>query len=216
MKKLLVLSGLCFILGMTGISSADTIVLDFEGIGDVTPVGDYYYDDYGVTFSDNAQAVVDSDVGGSGNIGGLPTPDAALFFLEGDAAVMNVEDGFDTGFSFYYSAISFAGLVEIYDDVEGGGNLLATFDLPLTPKNGAPDPTGIFSPFLAIGVEFEGIAKSIAFGGVINKIAFDNITFGSATAGGSGETSGTPEPATIFLLGSGLAGVAGLRKKMMK
>ena len=46
----------------------------------------------------------------------------------------------------------------------------------------------------AIGVNFDGTAKSVIFSGAANYIGFDNITLGSATAG-------APEPGTwAFLL----------------
>jgi len=112
---------------------------------------------------------------------------------------MNVPDGFDTGFSFFYSAINFPGVIRVYDDVNATGNLLAELDLPLTPFNGAPDPTGQYSPFFPIGVTFSGIAKSVDFGGTVNQIGFDNITLGSATPVGPGARQ-APAASNVALL----------------
>ena len=153
------------------------VVLDFEGVGNLNAVGNFYAG-LGVFFSPNALGVVDADAGGSGNFGGEPSPDTALFFLTGSATYMNVPAGFKTGFSFWYTAINQVGSIKVNDDVNGGGNLLATLFLPLTPTNGAPDPTGAFSPFLPIEVAFSGIAKSVSFAGTENQIAFDNIQLG--------------------------------------
>ncbi len=217
MKKLLLSLGFAvLVMGIAVNVSADSFTLDFEGLGNLSKIGNFYNGgagtDYGVSFSDNALALIDADAGGTGNIGGLPSPDTAMFFLGGTAAIMNVEDGFDTGFSFFYSAVVDPGYVEIYDDLNGSGNRLAYMSLAVTPFNGSPDPTGVYSPFLPVfGLEFEGIAKSVVFGGVIDKIGFDNVTFGSSVPGGA-TGSETPEPATLFLLGSGLAGLAGFRK----
>ncbi len=193
-------------------------VLDFEGLQDLEAVQDFYNGgtggagsssgtNFGVSFSGNALAIIDADAGGSGNFGSEPSPDTVLFFLDGPAAVLNIDAGFDTGFSFFYSAINNPGFVNVYDDINSGGNLLATINLPLTPFNGAPDPTGQFSPFVAAGVSFSGVAKSIDFGGVVNQIGFDNITFGSATpGGGNGGTGEVPTPAMLpGLIGMGIA-----------
>jgi len=51
-------------------------------------------------------------------------------------------------------------------------------------------------------VSFSGTAESVVFGGSANYIGWDDITLGSSTAGG------TPEPASLILLGTGLAGFA--------
>lgn len=65
-------------------------------------------------FNSNSLAVIDSDVGGSGNIGNIgnignePTPSTVLFFLTG-SAVLNYAPGFNTGFSFYYTTVNFSG-----------------------------------------------------------------------------------------------------------
>ncbi|OUL26505.1 hypothetical protein BV378_12535 [Nostoc sp. RF31YmG] len=180
----------------TGQAQAAVVVLDFEGVGDQNPVGNFYNTaphDFDITFSNNALGVVDADAGGSGNIGGEPSPNTALFFLNGPAATLNALNGFTTGFSFFYSAINNPGFINVYDGLNATGNLLATLNLPTTPFNGAPDPTGQFSPFVPIGVSFSGIAKSVDFGGTVNQIAFDNITFGSATPG-----TNVPEPLTIL------------------
>lgn len=189
-------------------AQAETVVLTFEGLGDLNSVGDYYNGgaggNLGISFSPNALSIVDEDAGGSGNFGGEPSPSTTLFFLEGGAATMNVAAGFDTGFSFFYSAINQPGTVVVYSGLDATGDVLATLELPLTPFNGAPDPTGQFSPFVAFGVSFDGIARSVDFGGTVNQIGFDNITLGSEIPGGV-----IPEPATMVLLGTGLAGVIG-------
>jgi len=189
---------------------AAPIVLTFEGLQDMEPVGNFYLGgsggfgsgpgpNLGVDFNANALALIDSDAGGNGNFGGEPSPDTALFFLEG-TAILNLAAGFDTGLSFYYAAVNIPGFVNVYAGLNGTGALLATLDLPLTDFNGAPDPTGFFSPFFPIGVGFTGTAHSVDFGGSVDEIGFDNITFGSITPG-----SAVPEPGTYLLLASGVA-----------
>jgi hypothetical protein len=212
-----------FSLATTGIAQAATIVLDFEGLQDLEPVNNFYNGglggngsgpgpDYNITFTSNSLIVKDGDAGGSGNFGGEPSPDNILFFLEGSAAIMNVLDGFTTGFSFFYSAINNPRVVNVYDDFNGTGNLLASLNLPLTPSNGTPDPTGAFSPLVPFGVSFSGLAKSVDFGGTVNQIGFDNITLGSSTPGGNSQT--TPEPATMLgLLTVVSLGLGSLKRK---
>ncbi len=196
--------------------SASITVLTFEGLQDLEPVLNFYNGglggngsgpgpDYGITFSATSLALIDADAGGSGNIGGEPSPDTVLFFLSG-TAILNVTAGFTDGFSFYYSAINQPGVVNVYDGPDATGNLLASINLPVTPTNGAPDPTGSFSPLLPIGVSFSGTALSVDFGGAANQIVFDDITFGSETPGGG--NSAIPEPSGVialgFLMASGL------------
>ena len=191
---------LSFTLISSSQAQAQSIVLDFEGLQNLEPVAEFYNGsfggsgsgpgtNFGVEFSNNSLAIIDGDAGGSGNFGGEPSPDTVLFFLNGTSARMNVPGGFDTGFSFFYSAINNPGFLRVYDELNGTGNILAEFDLPLTPTNGQPDPNGAFSPLLPVdSIEFQGVAKSVDFGGVINQIAFDDITFGSTIAGDDGMT----------------------------
>jgi len=190
-------------------------VLTFEGVGNQAPVGNFYNGgaggSLGISFSSTALGIVDSDAGGTGNFGGEPSPSTVLFFLSGGAATMNVAAGFTTGFSFFYSAITNPGFVNVYDGLNGTGNVLVTLNLPLTPFNGAPDPTGTFSPFVPFGVSFVGTALSVDFGGTANRISFDNITIGSQTPGGA---SVPDSGATIAMLGLALTGIASYRRKM--
>jgi hypothetical protein len=194
--------------------AAAVTVLSFEGLGDLEPVGGFYHgqqanggigsgpgSDFGIIFSTNALALIDADAGGSGNFGGEPSTSTGLFFLRGAAATMNVAAGFDTGFSFYYSAVNVAGVIDVWDGLDGTGNLLASLALPLTPNGGAPDPTGSFSPLLPIGVAFDGIARSVDFGGTVNQIVFDDITLGSVTPG---DDTRVPLPGSLILLTGGV------------
>lgn len=170
----------------------NAIVLTFEGLSDLEPVRQFYNGgnggfgsgpgpEAGVSFSSNSLAIIDQDDGGSGNFGGEPSPSTVLFFLEGEAATMNVPEGFTSGFSFYYSSPQFTTTITVYSGLDATGTVLAVLPLPLTPLNGAPDPTGDFSPLVPIGVSFSGIAKSVDFGGMANRVGFDNVTIGCPT-----------------------------------
>lgn len=214
MKPILVLA----LLAALAAPGQAVTLLTFEGLQNLEPVQNFYNGgaggfgsvgpNLGIVFNANALAIIDADAGGTGNFGGEPSPDTALFFLSG-TAILNYAAGFDTGFSFYYSAINQPGSINVYDGIDGTGNLLASLNLPTTPFNGGPDPTGQFSPFLPIGVAFNGIARSIDFGGTVNQIAFDNITFGSATPS-NGEV---PEPATWTMVAGGVLALLFSRRR---
>jgi PEP-CTERM motif len=178
------------------------IVLTFEGVGDDVLIGNYYNGGpggaLGVSFGADSLALVSSLAGGSGNFSNAPSGITIAFFLSGAGDVMNVAGGFNTGFSFFYSATTLPGTVTVWSGLNGTGTLLATLTLP---PNGSCTPGPNFCHWTAEGVTFSGTAASVNFSGTANEIGFDNITIGSATPGG-GPTP-APEPATMFLLGLG-------------
>jgi hypothetical protein len=208
-----------FFLMLGSYSALAQTVLDFEGLQNLESVGNFYNGgtggngsgpgpNFGIVFSSNGQAIIDADAGGTGNFGGEPSPSTILFFLSGTAATMNVAAGFDTGFSFFYSAVNQPGFVTVWDGPNGTGNILATLVLPITPSDGG-DPNGAFSPFFPIGVAFAGTALSVDFGGTIDQIGFDNITLGS-------ETPVVPEPGSVTLLALGAASLLAWRERRAK
>ena len=194
-------------------ASANVVALDFEGIGNLNPVGNFYNGgagtNYGIQFSPDTLAVVDADAGGGGNFANEPSPNTIMFFLNASNAILDVATGFDTGFSFFYSSSTTAN-VNVYDGLGATGNLLATLILEAQhTQNCSGDPTGGFCNFSPIGVMFDGIANSIDFGGTANFTGYDNITFGSVTP----DISPVPLPAAAWLFGSALLGFAGFKRR---
>jgi len=198
-------------------ASAAVIVLDFEGAGDEAQLLNFYNGgtdsqgnsgvNYGIQFGSNALSIIDVDAGGTGNIANEPSPSTVLFFLTG-TAILNFAPGFDTGFSFFYTS-STAATVNVFDGLNATGTLIGTITLAAQfNQNCVGDPNGSFCNWTPIGVSFLGIARSIDFGGTVNQTAYDNITFGSATPGDN-----VAEPATLTLLGLGLAGLAFWRRR---
>lgn len=186
-------------------ASAAVVVLDFQGVAspsNSTEVGGFYNGgvsgdgnsgtNYGVAFTSNAVAI------NSYNGTNEPNP-GILFFLSGGSVTMDYAAGFTNGFSFFYASNSEAS-VTVYDGVGGTGNVLATLALAINYSD-----TCSFCVWTPIGVSFAGIGKSIDFAGGADHVAYDNITFGSAIAGG-----GVPEPASwaMLIVGFGLVGAA--------
>ncbi len=216
-------------------AAASAQILTFEGVNSTHPtpndyatVGGFYNGgvsgdgtsgtNYGISFTNNALGICLNTPGAlcsNTSRGGLGDPNSArtgLFWLAGTETFMNVSAGFTGGFSFLYSAVNQGGNVTVWDDVNGSGNLLTTLVLGVTPST---CDVGIyqadFCSFVAAGSTFVGTAKSVAWGGVANQIVFDDVTLGSDVPGNPGDV--VPEPATMTLLATGLAGMAASRRK---
>jgi hypothetical protein len=212
--------------------SASAQILNFEGINDGYPSGFAFIQDfyngglssvgtsgpnYGIEFSANAQAICLNTIGVScsnTSRGGQGNPDSqlgGLFFLSGDATYMNRAAGFTTGFSFFYTAPNQGGSFSVWSGLNGTGILLASLNLGTTASTCAPQYNAGFCPFVAAGVGFAGTAQSVTFAGVANQIVFDDVTFGSIIP--DEQPTVVPEPISMVLMGTGLAGVAAVRRR---
>jgi hypothetical protein len=230
MKRHLLFAAVAAALPMASVQ-AGVIVLNFEDINASYPATNYaniqqFYNggnssqgtsgtNYGVSFEDNAQAICLNTLGTTANCsnasrGGLGDPNSqrgGVFFTAGSGTTMNVDAGFDTGFSFFYTAVNQGGAVQVFDGLDGTGSLLASLNLSTTSSACSDNYGADFCPFVAAGVNFAGTAKSINWGGVDDQVVFDDITFGSSNPGQ------VPVPGTLGIVGLGLVGLARMRRR---
>lgn len=201
-------------LGLAARADAAVVTLTFEGLNgaQLEPVAEFYNGGLGgngsgpgpglgIAFFPNARAIAQFP---SSGVDGLPSPPNGLVILGPEPGLMNVAGGFTTGFSFFYSA-AVTGSILIFDDFDASGGLLAQLDLAVTPSGGGSCQTA-GCPFVPIGISFAGTAFSVAFTGIQDNAAFDNLTLGSATP------TGVPAPAGFALLGLGVLGLAAARR----
>jgi hypothetical protein len=169
----------------------------------------------GVSFAANALTLCLNTPGthcSGSSRGGLGSPasaDTALFFTSGSSTSLTDSAGFTSGISFFYVAGTNPGLVQIFDGVNGSGNLLASLVLPTNAVSCGAPYSALFCPFAFQSLTFSGTGRSVVFGGTANQLVLDDIVLGF---------SPLPEPATwaMMLLGFGAVGAALRRTRRRK
>jgi hypothetical protein len=196
-------------------------LLNFNGLGDLQAVGNFYdgggrtgIPNYGVTFSSDFFGLRSYANGGSGNFAPTPVGTPAVFISSGQTGsaalgVMNVGPGFTTGINFFYSsafAFNQNETVTIWSGANGTGTVLAT--LALANNNGSCTAP-LYCTWSDASLLFSGTGHSVTFSGPSDQIGFTDITIGS-------NMSAVPEPSTLWLLGTGILGVAFLGMRRLR
>jgi len=161
-------------------------LLDFEGLGNQESVLNFYNGGFGgsgsgpgpafgTTFTANGLSLT------GGNYSNNPSPPTILFWVSGANTFLNRAQGFTDQASFFYSAAFNPGSVTLHSEINGGGTLLATVQLPITPT--LPPGTPSFNNWQQVIIPFAGIARSIGFGGTQNGIGFDDVVLGNLDVG---------------------------------
>ncbi len=200
----------------TNVSAA--ILLDFEGIPNLTPVGNFYNGgagpNFGITFSGGAIGLIDGDApGGTGLFANEPSPDTVVVSVDGNefggGLALNYAGGFKNTLSFFYSS-ALVLTVSVWDGLNGTGTQLASLVLPAqhTANNCTGDPTGFFCNWTLASMAFSGTAQSAVFttGSAIS-FALDNITLIPSAA------TQVPVPGSLLMLGTGLLAGAWVNRK---
>jgi PEP-CTERM motif len=198
------------------------ILLTFQGVGDLQQVGNFYNGggltstpNFGITFSSNFYGLLPTPAG-HGNYAKTPTGMPAIFICgatcgsgAGSAVtgVMNVAPGFTNGLNFFYSLLATkpgqTETVTVWSGANGTGTILAVISLS---SNACAGPV-FYCTWSQAALSFSGTAHSVTFTGPADQLGLSDITVGSST-------TAVPEPSSIYLLGTGLAGVSlgGIRR----
>jgi hypothetical protein len=184
-------------------SAQRAIKIDFELIpGYVGFIRDFYNGNggpnYGVTFTDAIANLSNDDLGPYYD--GAPSPITVMLAYD-PTAIMNVVAGFSGQMTFYYSNLpATQQVVRIYSGLNGTGTLLASIDLPGNASDGCN--TVLYCRFDFAVMRFDGVARSVNFGGNPQQTLFDDISI-----------TVLPEPASLSLLAAGLIGVLMQRRR---
>ena len=163
----------------TGGASATDYLMTFEGLGNSAFINGFYNNggggNFGVSFSANVRAFIDSDVYavGSGNFANEPSPSTCMWSPANNASYINVAAGF-TNFTISYSTVNGPGTWEIYSGLDGTGTLLASGQLAAL-GSGAGDPTGNFSNWAVIDRSLLPNAHSVKLVAPTGGAFYDNL-----------------------------------------
>ena len=201
---------LLFVAMLTLPASANSDHIYFESLKDLQPIGGHF-SDFGITFSSNALVLTSSLAGGIGNFGNNSSGRNVVAFRTGTSMTMNVAGGFSRGFSFFYSAATQPGVVTIWSGENGTGTKIATINLAKNGSSSCGNGTA-FCVWTPVGLTFDGVAKSVTFGGGAGQIAFDSFSMGREFP------SAVPESSSALLVGIGLIALscAGRFRKFLR
>lgn len=163
----------------------------------------------GVSFATNAQTLCLNTPGTTcsatsrGGLGDAASAFTAMLFQTGTSTSLSDSAGFTSGISFFYVGNA-PGTVQIFDGVNGTGNLLANLGLSSNAVGCSAPFNADFCPFSLVTLGFSGTGHSVVFGGTAGHILFDDISLGVVSL---------PEPASWAMMLIGFAAVgAALRR----
>jgi hypothetical protein len=163
------LTGCLLLAGLAASGPAtNTVLLDFEGVGNRKPVESFYGGggggpNYGIVFGNDAAGAVDSDVVGNDGyaIAHEPSPNTTAILF--GPTFVSVLAGF-TDMSFQYT--NFGELnITVYSGPNMTGAVLGSSIIPRTGtcQDDCGDPTGHYGVWKNFTVPFSGTAKSAGF-----------------------------------------------------
>ena len=206
MLKTLVLGAVILSCAASAFANSATF-LTFAGLADQQVVGSFYTSAYGITFT-NFYASHSVFNGGAGDFAPTPLGTPAVFINTPSGptgasvtGVINVSNVFTGGINFFFTAGFANGQTEtvtIWSGVNGTGTVLATMTLS---NNNGSCTTIAYCNWSNAGLSFSGQAHSITFSGPANQLGISDLTIGSST-------TAIPEPSSVYLLGTGLVGMA--------
>jgi hypothetical protein len=185
---------------------AANTVITFETVTSFASIANFYNGgtdsqgnsgpNLGVSFGPDALGLVNDVLGPY--FSNAPSP-VGVMAPVGPDATMNVAAGFVDSISFYYSSDALAtSAVNVWSDLNGTGQLLASFNLVANAQaSGCSDSP--YCRFDQLFSTFAGVAHSVTFSA---PVGIDNIAI-----------TAVPEPASMLLMALGVSGLLLARRR---